>query len=313
MKKLGRMGLVLGVLTLTGTLGCADKPDPAKEHRIKATNHFNKKEFKQAVEEYDLSLQAEPNQEKSWKEKAFAHQQLAEHDKAAEALLKYVEYRKNPAEKTDLFRVIADEFRQSGKPEEAEKALLKVMESKTDPVEKGELYRVIADQYRQAGNLEVAEQKFNEALKLNPKDESSLGWLGAIYSKRGGTENAATTAIPEHLDKALGYFDQVIALNPEYPFTYINKRIVMAKYMQYEQQQMEAANLEAKGIKNKAKAAEALASAAPHQQRALDFQKQFEELTQKFSDAQKKAKEKKAAADAAAAAQQAAQPAAPAK
>ncbi|HYH98796.1 hypothetical protein [Hyalangium sp.] len=310
MKRLGRVGLVLGVLTLTGTLGCEGKADPAKEARAKATNHLNKKEFKLAIEQYELAIQADPNQEKTWKEKAFAHQQIGEHDKAAVALLKYVEVTKDPAVKRDeLYRVVADEFRQAGQPEEAEKALLKVMETKNTPEEKAELYRVIADTYLKAGNLDAAEVKFNEALKLNAKDEASLGWLAAIYSKRGGTENKDAVAVPEHLDKALAYLDQVIALNPEYPFTYINKRIVMAKYVMHEQKMMQIAQLEAKETKKKAKVDEALARAAEHQKRAEDFSKQYEELTQKFSEAQKKFKEKQAAQQAAAAAAEQAAPA----
>lgn len=308
MKKLGRLGLALGVLTLTGTLGCSDKPDPAKEHRAKATNHLNRKEFKLAVDEYELALKADPNQEKTWKEKAFAHQQIGEHDKAAQALLKYLELTKDPAvNRDDLHRVIADEFRQAGMPDEAEKALLKVMESKQTPNEKAELYRVIADQYLKSGNLDLAESRFNEALKLNPKDEASLGWLAAIYSKRGGVESKdAAEAVPEHLDKAIAYLDQVIQLNPDYPFTYINKRIVMAKYAMHEQHQMQIAQLEAKEARGKAKKDAALARAVEHQKKAEEYQKQFQELTEKFTAAQKKAKEKKAAEEAAKAAAEAA-------
>jgi tetratricopeptide (TPR) repeat protein len=301
MKKLGRVGLVLGVLTLTGTMACADKPDPAKEHRAKATNHLNKKEFKLAVAEYELAAKADPTSEKTWKEKAFAHQQIGEHDKAAEALLKYVEITKDPSVKKDeLYRVIADEFRQAGMPDEAEKALLKVMETKQTTEEKAELYRIIADTFLKSGNLDQAEARFNEALKLNPNDEASLGWLAAIYAKRGGTESKDAPAVPEHLEKAISYMDQVIALNPDYPFTYINKRIVMAKYMMHEQKQAELAQLEANGLKNKKKKAEALARAAEHQKKAEEYQAQYQELTAKFTEAQKKAKEKKAAAEAAA-------------
>lgn len=309
MKRLGRVGLVLGVLTLTGTLGCEGKPDPAKEHRIKATNHFNKKEFKQATEEYELSLQADPNQEKSWKEKAFAHQQIGEHEKAGEALLKYVEFQKDPAEKTELYKVVADEFRQAGKPEDAEKAMMKVMDTKSTPEEKAELWRVIADQYRQAGNLDAAEAKFNEALKLNPKDEASLGWLAAIYAKRGGTETPTVTAVPAHLEKAISYMDQVIALNPDYPFTYINKRIVMAKYIQYEQQQQTTLETEAHTNKNKKLAAEAMAQAAEHLKKAQEYQKQFDDLTATFKEKMEKYKAKQAAEKAAQAAKEAQAPA----
>jgi tetratricopeptide (TPR) repeat protein len=310
MKKLGKVGLVLGVLTLTGTMACSEKPDPAKEARAKATNHLNKKEFKLAVEQYELAAKADPTSEKTWKEKAFAHQQIGEHDKAAEALVKYVEITKDPnVKKDEIYRVIADEFRQAGMPDEAEKALMKVMETKQTTEEKAELYRIIADTFLKSGNLDQAEARFNEALKLNPKDEASLGWLAAIYSKRGGTESKDAPAVPEHLDKALAYLDQVIALNPDYPFTYINKRIVMAKYMMHEQQQMKIAELEVKEARGKKKKDEAMAKLAEHQKKAEEYQAQFQELTAKFTEAQKKAKEKKAAADAAAAAQQQAAPA----
>ncbi len=311
MKKLGKVGLVLGVLTLTGTMACSDKSDPAKEHRAKATNHLNKKEFKLAVQEYELAAQADPTSEKTWKEKAFAHQQIGEHDKAAEALLKYVEITKDPAvNKDDLYRVIADEFRQAGMPDEAEKALLKVMETKQTTAEKAELWRIIADTYLKSGNLDQAEARFNEALKLNPKDEASLGWLAAIYAKRGGTESKDAPAVPEHLEKAISYMDQVIALNPDYPFTYINKRIVMAKYQMHEMKQAELATAEANAAKGKKKN-EALARAAEHQKKAEEYGAKFQELTNQFNEAQKKAKEKKAAAEAAAA-QQGGQQAAPA-
>jgi tetratricopeptide (TPR) repeat protein len=310
MKKLGKVGLVLGVLTLTGTVACSEKPDPAKEARAKATNHLNKKEFKLAVEQYELAAKADPASEKTWREKAFAHQQIGEHDKAAESLMKYVEVTKDPnVNKDELYRVIADEFRQAGMPDEAEKALMKVMETIQTTDKKAELYRIIADTFLKSGNLDQAEARFNEALKLNPKDEASLGWLAAIYAKRGGTENKDAAAVPEHLEKAISYLDQVIALNPDYPFTYINKRIVMAKYMMHEQQMMKIAQLESTETKNKKKKEEALARAAAHQKKAEEYQAQFQELTAKFTEAQKKAKEKKAADEAAAAAQQQAAPA----
>lgn len=304
MKKLGRVGLVLGVLTLTGTVGCSDKPDPAKEARAKATNHLNKKEFKLAIEQYELAIQADPTSEKTWKEKAFAHQQVGEHEKAAQALIKYVEVTKDPNVKPDeLYRVIADEFRQAGQSEEAEKALVKVIETKKTDAEKAELWRVIADQYLKAGNLDAAEAKFNEALKLNAKDEASLGWLAAIYSKRGGVESKDGPAVPEHLDKALAYLDQVIALNPEYPFTYINKRIAVAKYAMHEQNMAKISQQEAKEAKKKAIADAAMARAIEHDKRAQEFQKLYEELTAKFTETQKKFKEKQAAAAAEAAKQ----------
>jgi tetratricopeptide (TPR) repeat protein len=300
MKKWGRLGLMLGVMSLTGTVGC-EKEDPAKEFRAKGSDHLSKKEFRQALEQYEQALKVNPDQEKVWKEKAFAHIQLSQHEEGAKALQKYMEYRKDPAERLELTQSIADQLQKAGKLDEAKAELLKLMETKKDAVEKSELQRTIAEMYRKSGDLDNAENAFNEAVKINPKDEASLGWLGAIYAKRGGVEGKDTPAVPEHLDKALQYYDQVIALNPAYPFTYINKRIVMAKYAMHEQKQAQVADAESKVTKNKAKAAELAAKAQEHQKRAQEFQKQFDELTQKFTEAQKAAKAK--AAEAAAAAQ----------
>jgi hypothetical protein len=48
-------------------------------------------------------------------------------------------------------------------------------------------------------------------------------------------------AQPEALDKAIAYLDKVVALKPMDSAGYVNKRIALMKYMEYEQLQMAAA------------------------------------------------------------------------
>jgi hypothetical protein len=94
--------------------------------------------------------------------------------------------------------------------------------------------------------------------------------------------------VTEHLDKSLAYYDQVIALNPNSANTYLNKRIVMAKYMEHERKQ--AMDAESEAVENAKKpdiVKEAKARAAEHTARVEQFKAQFDELTKKFSEATK--------------------------
>ncbi|MFP2926561.1 tetratricopeptide repeat protein [Pyxidicoccus sp. 3LG] len=254
MKRLGSVGLMLGVLAL-GPVGCTDeKAEAAKTHRIKGTDHLSKKEFKEAAAEYALSLQADPKQEKVWEKKAFAHLQ-------------------------------------AGQMKEAEEAVLKIMEMKTTPAEKAEQYRTLASMHMQAGTTDDAEKNFNEALKIEPKDETSLGWIAEIYAQRGGARSMTAPIVKADLEKSLSYYDQVIAINPNSAPTYLNKRVVMGRLMEYERQQKEMALSEAtENAKDKTIVDEANARAAEHQKRMDEYQAQFAEMTKKFSEAQKAAK-----------------------
>jgi tetratricopeptide (TPR) repeat protein len=255
MKRLGRIGLVLGVLALGGTVGCKNEAEEAaKANRIKGSDHMSKKEWKEAAEAYALSLQADPKQEKVWEKKAYAHMQI-------------------------------------GQMKEASESVLKIMEMKTTPAEKAEVYRTLASMYMQGGTTEDAEKYFNEALKLEPKDEASLGWIAEIYAQRGGARSMAAPIVKADLEKALSYYDQVVAINPMSANTYLNKRVVMFRLMEYEKQQKELALSEAaENAKDKAIVAEATARAEEHQKRIDEYQAQATEVTKKFSEAQKAAK-----------------------
>ncbi|ATB48490.1 tetratricopeptide repeat protein [Corallococcus macrosporus] len=255
MKRLGKVGLVVGALALGGmAVGCKAEDDTAKKHRIAGSNHLSKKEYKEAAAAYALSLQADPKQEKVWEKKAFAHMQLGQMNEAAEAVLK-------------------------------------MGEMKTEPAEKAELYRTLASMYMTGGTTEEAEKYFNEALKLEPKDEASLGWIAEIYAQRGGARSMGAPIIKESLEKSLSYYDQVIAINPNSANTYLNKRVVMGRLMEFERQQKEMALSEAtENAKDKAIVAEATARAEEHQKRMDEYQVQFAEMTKKFGEAQKAAK-----------------------
>jgi len=170
-------------------------------------------------------------------------------------------------------------------------AILKLLDFRTETDKKAEVYRNLASLYMQKNNWEKAEKYFNEAIAIDPKDDVSLAWIAEIYSQKGGARNMKQLAEPAMLDKAIEYYDRVIAVKPELPNTYLNKRIVMAKYMEYVRLQKEAKEQEARiNYKDKKAAAEATAAAVKHQERIDELKVQFEELTKKFSEAAKAAK-----------------------
>lgn len=253
MKKLGKVGLVAGVLALAGTTACKSEPDPVQVHRAKGTKLYNAGDYSKAAAEYGESLKAGPKQEQAVdviKAKAMAHMKANEIDQAAETTLMLLDHRATPAEKAEVYRDVASVYMK--------------------------------------GDMTKAEEYLNKALEIDPKDEFSLGWIAEIYAQKGGARAMSAPAVPEHLDKALAYYDKVLAINPNSANTYLNKRVVMAKYMDFEQKAKEAKEKEAvDNAKDKQIVAEAQAAAAEHQARIEDFKKKFDELTQKFSEATK--------------------------
>jgi tetratricopeptide (TPR) repeat protein len=271
MKAWGRVMVVLGALALTGVGACTKEPDPAAVHQKAGDQHYGKGEWKQAAEEYGRSLEVNPKQPKVWEKKAEAHRQDGNLAAAEEALVKTVDYKTDAAQKSEVYRSLANLYVQKSYAEKGDAA---------------------------KANDEKAEKLFSEAVKVDPKDDVSLSWLGEIYARRGGARDMKADAVPEQLNKAMEYYDKVIAIKPELPATYINKRIVVTKYKDKEMKLKQAAEEEAKTNKDKDKAEAAKKEAEQHQARMDELQKQFEELTKKYTEAQKAA----AAASAAAAA-----------
>lgn len=258
MKALGRVVLLFGALALAGATGCSNKEketqkanDPVSIHKEAGDKLLTAGEFSKAAQEYGQALQVDPKQEKLWEKKAFAHQQAGELDQYDEAFVKMLEF----------------------KPEVSQKA---------------EMLRGLAGMYMQKQALDKAEKYFGEAVKLEPNDALSLSWIGEIYSRRGGARDPKAEAVPEHLDKALSYYDKVIAIKPEDPVPYVNKRVIMNKYMAHERKAKEADEELLKKVKIKDKVEEIKASAEKHQARMDELKKQSDEISAKVAELQKK-------------------------
>ena len=181
--------------------------------------------------------------------------------------------------------------------EQAAESLLKLLDFATTPKEKSEVYRKVANIYLTAKKPEDAEKYFLEALKVDPTDTDSLQWLGEIASTRGGARSGQLRAQPAYLEKAVAYYDQVIAIDPGAVFAYVNKRIALLKYYGHEIRLKQEAeqDLQAAG-RNRAKTQEAKAQIAQHDAKAADLKRQTDELAVKITELQKAKKDKEPAA-----------------
>jgi tetratricopeptide (TPR) repeat protein len=241
-----RRGLaLLGILALSIATGC--KPDAATQHREKANEAANQSQWKEAAEEYGLSLQADPSQGELWEQKAYAHLQLKEY-------------------------------------EQVEAAMLKLADARTDPSKKAAVYRNIGGMWVQQGFGDKAEPFFIKAAQIDPKDDQTLNWLAEIYAQRGGARSNTAPAKPEALDKALEYLDKVTVLKPNESAGYVNKRIALMKYMEYEQLQKADAMKQAAQEKDAAKVKELQAKGDDAQAQFDKIKKRFDEVNQKIGE-----------------------------
>jgi len=248
-----RVFVLLCAVALALASGC--KSGAAGEHREKANELANQSQWKQAAEEYTLSLQADPSQGELWEQVAYAHLQLKDYDNVATAMLKFAEF-------------------------------------KTEPVKKADAYRNIGAMYVQQGMTEKAEPMFIKALEVNAKDDQSLTWLAEIYAQRGGARAVNAVVEPEALDKALAYLDKVVALKPMDNAGYVNKRIALMKYMEYEQLQMAAAQKDAEKEKDPAKLQELRTKKDQAQAQYDKLKKQLDEVGKKIGEIAKAAQGK---------------------
>ncbi len=260
MSKLIRSRIAAVVLLVSASwLGCAKAPEPADIHRQKATELFAASKFAEAAAEFEESLRLNPKQDlKVWEKGAFAFLKSENYDKAAELLKK-------------------------------------TLEMKTDNAGKLETYRNIAGMYMQGTQqLDKAEEYFAEAVKIEPKDEQSLTWLAEIAAQRGGARAQKAVAVPEFLEKALKQYDQLITLTPSAPAPYVNKRIVISKYIEHLDAQKRASESDAETNKaDKVAAADFLEKAKEYQTKIDTLKVTMEETTKKLGEVQKSAKSAK--------------------
>ena len=252
MKAIRRFAL-LAALVSSAFAGC--KPDLAAQHRDKANEFANQSQWKQAAEEYGASLQADPSQGELWEQKAYAHLQLKEYD-------------------------------------QVQAAMLTLADSRTDPPKKAAVYRNIGGMWVQQGMGDKAEPFFLKAAQIDPKDDQTLNWLAEIYAQRGGARAQAAPAKPEALDKALEYLDKVVALKPNETAGYVNKRIALMKYMEYDQAQKNDAQKDAAQEKDAARVKELQTKGDAAQAHLDKIKKQFDEVNQKIGELAKQAQGK---------------------
>lgn len=257
MFRLQRVGLMLAALALVGATACEKgEPEAVTVPRGKGNELLNANKYAEAAEQYALSLQADPKQEKVWERKAFCHMKAGDMDKAEESLLKLLEFRTEPAQRLEVYRNIASMYLQPG-----------------------------------ASNSEKAEKYFLEALKLKSDDEASMGWVAEIHAQRGGARNMNAPAVPAELDIALGYYDKLIEMKPNVPDMLFNKRIALIRYMDYEKKAKDAAEQEAKdNAKDATKVAEAKAKADAAQAKFDELKGKMDAVTAKLVEINKAAK-----------------------
>jgi len=222
--------------------------DSAAAHRALGNVAARKGVWATAATEYGLAAQANPKDRKIWELKANAHIRLDQLQEAAESLKKSAEYAPEPAAKA-------------------------------------EIYRQIAGMYVDQKQFSEAEKAFSDALKFNPKDEDSLSWLGELASARGGARSMTDRPDPVMLMKAVGYYDKVIALNPENLFAYVNKRIALTKYVLVEEEEKaQAQKLVVLERKDPAKVAAAQTRATEAAARIEGYNKDIESLSKKIKE-----------------------------
>ena len=226
-----------------------DRNNPARIHRNKGIEAFKKERWGEAADEWAQSLAANPNQRELYEKQAFAASKAGRLDEAAATL-----------QKTAAF--------------------------KTDEKEKVDITRKIAAMYLQANRLDKAEQYFNEVLNQNPKDESSLTWLGEIHSTMGGARSGAAPADLPQLDQAIGYYDRVLAFNPDAQTPIVNKRIALLKMQNYWAGKKNDADKEEAALPKRDKKGRAEAH-----QKGLDAMAKLDELKPRLDEATAKVTE----------------------
>jgi len=228
---------------------CTPAPDPAAVERQAGDDLFRKQDWIQAAAAYQRSLDANPKQEKTWEKLAAALMRAERRDQAAQALVKTLEFKKDAAQKAEVYRSAAGVFLQSAQRDQAKPYLL-------------------------------------EALKLEPKDEASISWLGELAAFRGGARSNEMPAVAEELDEALVWYGKLIELKPESRAAWAHRRVVLVKYTNLLLERQRAA-AESARQKRGAEQAAARERAATLGAKAQELAKQVEEIDRKLAELKK--------------------------
>jgi len=231
----------------------ACKPDPAVVHRTAGDDLMARSSFAGAAAEYAKSLALDAKQRKTWEKLAFCRVKTGERDLAAEALGKLAELEADDAQKAEVYRNAAGIFLQGADQEKAEKYLV-------------------------------------EAVRVAPGDEASLTWLGELASVKGGARLQAAPAVPAELEKAIGYYNRLIALRPEGTAAHANRRIALFKYLGHlaEERQREEKELRKSG-RDATAAAATRERVARIEAKSAELQRMLDESNEKLARGRKPA------------------------
>ncbi|MFT3711361.1 MAG: tetratricopeptide repeat protein [Archangium sp.] len=245
--------ILIAALTLS-FVACKDEPFDTE--RIKGSELLKKDDFVGAATAYEKSLELKPDQDvKVWDRAAFANMKAGNYDKAAEVLEKSLARRPEQSAKLDTLRNVAGMY------------------------------------FQQADDKDKAEKYFQKVLEIDPKDEQALSWLAEISSVRGGARAQSAPADGTHLQEALKRYDAVIAVNPNKPDAYINKRIVYVKYIDMLNKQKLSILADAEAQKKDKEAYDSmLEQAKDTEDRIAELKGQLDETTKKLGEVNKAAK-----------------------
>lgn len=250
---------ILMVVAAAVLIAACEKEDPAKAPRMAAEKAFKAGEFAEAARLWEESLALNPAQPQLHEKRAIAYIKLKDFDAADAAYMKSVE----------------------GKSAE----------------EIAAAHGRLAAGYLKTGPVEKADFHFKKVLETNPKDETTLMWLGEIWSTLGGARKGDAPAIASNLETAIGYYDQVIANNPEHLFAHVNRRIALVKLSNDVAKAQDTALKAAAVFKRGEHYKEEMAKAQAAQARLEAIKADFEREGAIIKELQAKAKALAAAAD----------------
>lgn len=242
------------VLLFASLLSC--KEDPAAPLLKSANDSYAKKDYAKAGADFEEALKLNPKQDvKVYEKAAFSYMSAGNYDKATELLLKTLDFKSDTKGKLDTYRNIAGMYLQT------------------------------------ADNPKRAEEYFGKVLALDPKDDQSLTWLAEIAARRGGARDNEAEGVPADLDVALQRYDQLITLTPANPAPYINKRIVLVKYLTTLTKLKAVAEKDAEENKDdQVTHQDFLDEAKRHQAKAEELKALMDETTKKLVEVSKAAK-----------------------
>lgn len=240
------------VLALGGLTAC-EKKDPTEDFLAQGDKYLKVGKYQNAADEYAKALAVKPDDLNLLERRAYAFMQAGQVDDAAEVLIKTVALR-------------------------------------PDAKAKGEVYRNVGGMYLRSQTPMSAEPFFLDAVKHDPEDTESLMWLGEIESQRGGARGKGAALVAPNLEKALGYYDQILAKDPGSLLAVVNKRIVVLRLIAHAEGEQATATKLASALRDAAKKKEVQARVEEYATRLEGLKNTSTTLGDRIKELQKQGK-----------------------